>query len=368
VQRGTRVSLFACFAIVAFAIACGAAAASESTAVPLSKLSGCFSGPVRAQPGCADSTTRDVSLLLDERQTGGGSTEVPVIGLSTFALPCVGTHQVGSHREPDYLQLKKEISIRAKTDAFSYRGMVYNPWEGSGVKTRIVLSGRFTSTTVARMTLTVGYGACGTEHFVLHRGDKPKLLLYSGTISYTRSFSTTVQDGCQSGGVESPETVTDAESWRITFSKAVGFPVGTSPAGSGATGPLTGSFQAGSSCGSSPGPAGIESLSTPGTVNVALADTSDGRIKVYTSTSSTQGLGGTLTFGSSEPEPVNDYPLISDQDGGVSPVAVARAGTTRLQAAVPWEFLVNMPATDPLATEPGTLSVTLKATGPFFLP
>jgi hypothetical protein len=109
-------------------------------------------------------------LLLYERQTGNGSTEVPYIELSTFALPCLGTHNGGPfpiHVEPDFLQLKHGISIDAKTDKFSYRGNVENENLTSGFKTRIALAGQFTSRTTATLKLTVDYGSCGTQHFKL---------------------------------------------------------------------------------------------------------------------------------------------------------------------------------------------------------
>jgi hypothetical protein len=195
---------------------------------------------------------------------------------------------------------------------------------------------------------------------------------YSGTITYSRSYTTPIKpdpnnDYCPSGGTE-----TDSEQWKIDFSGLTLGDFGGEPA------PITGSLQVTDDC--APDADGKTSrtatLTQPGVVQVFVMPGTGGQVGLGTlesrdsdSSDLSPGLGGSLAFTFScssglchSTTPWQDVPYIGGGNGtnGVGDtVPVAASGISTMQLAVPWEIDYGIQN-----TEPGTLTVNLIPPGP----
>lgn len=140
----------------------------------LPKWDGCYAGPPHAPGATPGVCSRDNGeaippVWLDVTWRDTGSSFHPYIDIFTMTLRCLGA----ADGRTLFLQLLKPVWINTAGD-FSYRGTVRNGIPAtqshpSGVKTPIVLTGRFTSARTATLTLSVHFRACQTMHLKLDK-------------------------------------------------------------------------------------------------------------------------------------------------------------------------------------------------------
>lgn len=189
---------------------------------------------------------------------------------------------------------------------------------------------------------------------------------YSGTISYTRSFTSSLPGYCAgvSDGARQTGSATVSEDWRLTFSNA------TVPAGGYGEVPaqLTGSMHEHVACPVDiSGYASVSDLdvSQPATVGLLMKSVSPGQLTFseIVTTGYDAGLSGTDTrewsgadHGSTT-DPVSISPIISDTDHELT---VPTTGVTGEPFAFAWSWSEGVDLTHEL----GTVSVSLSTTSP----